>query len=98
MRARLAIVLWCVCAQDAAGQATTQSAPANANPAEAEAATPSELEQLDESVARVAEAARRSAEASLAAKDYPAALKALQQAHELDPKHAGAAARLAELY
>jgi len=57
-----------------------------------------ELALLDDSVARLAESARQSAQALLAAKDYPGALKALQQAHELDPKHAGAAVQLGELY
>jgi tetratricopeptide (TPR) repeat protein len=94
----LSLLLACACAQRVRAQATQPVAPAPNVPDAGSAPPANELQQLDESVARIAEAARRSAEELLARKDYPGALKALQQAHELDPKHAGAATRLAELY
>ena len=105
-RVGAALIIAVCAARSALAQPATQTStkptpgavPAGAAAGDAGTAAESELAQLDDSVARLAEAARQNADALLAAKDYPGALKALQQAHELDPKHAGAATHLAELY
>ena len=67
-------------------------------PGDAGTAAEPDLARFDDSVARLAENARQNAAAFLVAKDYPGALKALQQAHDLDPRHAATAVQLAELY
>jgi tetratricopeptide (TPR) repeat protein len=98
-RPLLMALLYMLCAAHAHGHAQQPAArPPAATAADAGSAAESELAQLEDSIARLAEAARQSADTLLAAKDYPGALKALQQAHELDPRHAGAAVKLAELY
>jgi tetratricopeptide (TPR) repeat protein len=97
--AALSIVLLAMGACGIATSARAQGAAEAAPAADASVpVAPVDLALIEGSIARLAAAARERADRALGAKSYPAALAALQEAHELDPAHARSALRLAELY